>query len=131
MAQPHWDFSQSKASTRRPTSEALFSSAPASARATVSTTIKLGSIPPELKKSSSAMRLIVSMTSAAVRSEEHTSELQSLMRISYAVFCLKKKKEKEQNELMVKRRESTTNMIINIKDLTTRHIELSNTNVTK
>src|SRR3546814_9216816 len=29
---------------------------------------------------------------AAHRSEEHTSELQSLMRISYAVFCLKKKK---------------------------------------
>src|SRR3546814_5655844 len=29
---------------------------------------------------------------AAKRSEEHTSELQSLMRISYAVFCLKKKK---------------------------------------
>src|SRR3546814_2708024 len=29
---------------------------------------------------------------ATVRSEEHTSELQSLMRISYAVFCLKKKK---------------------------------------
>src|SRR3546814_5459980 len=33
----------------------------------------------------------------AVRSEEHTSELQSLMRISYAVFCLKKKKQKTQN----------------------------------
>src|SRR3546814_1346911 len=31
----------------------------------------------------------------AVRSEEHTSELQSLMRISYAVFCLKKKQNKE------------------------------------
>src|SRR3546814_4247197 len=30
--------------------------------------------------------------SAILRSEEHTSELQSLMRISYAVFCLKKKK---------------------------------------
>src|SRR3546814_5735993 len=30
-------------------------------------------------------------TSISVRSEEHTSELQSLMRISYAVFCLKKK----------------------------------------
>src|SRR3546814_5150786 len=29
------------------------------------------------------------------RSEEHTSELQSLMRISYAVFCLKKKKKKQ------------------------------------
>src|SRR3546814_15998374 len=31
-------------------------------------------------------------SSATTRSEEHTSELQSLMRISYAVFCLKKKK---------------------------------------
>src|SRR3546814_7338009 len=31
---------------------------------------------------------------SAMRSEEHTSELQSLMRISYAVFCLKKKKNK-------------------------------------
>src|SRR3546814_9675739 len=31
----------------------------------------------------------------AKRSEEHTSELQSLMRISYAVFCLKKKKQKQ------------------------------------
>src|SRR3546814_9629472 len=31
---------------------------------------------------------------ALPRSEEHTSELQSLMRISYAVFCLKKKKKK-------------------------------------
>src|SRR3546814_7245701 len=31
----------------------------------------------------------------AARSEEHTSEFQSLMRISYAVFCLKKKKKKD------------------------------------
>src|SRR3546814_3809314 len=31
-----------------------------------------------------------------LRSEEHTSELQSLMRISYAVFCLKKKNQKHQ-----------------------------------
>src|SRR3546814_7100718 len=38
-----------------------------------------------------ARRLLVL---AAHRSEEHTSELQSLMRISYAVFCLKKKKNK-------------------------------------
>src|SRR3546814_3103388 len=36
---------------------------------------------------------------ATERSEEHTSELQSLMRISYAVFCLKKKKN-NQNILM-------------------------------
>src|SRR3546814_1797652 len=34
------------------------------------------------------------MDSMLQRSEEHTSELQSLMRISYAVFCLKKKKQK-------------------------------------
>src|SRR3546814_2549776 len=35
-----------------------------------------------------------SLAVMAKRSEEHTSELQSLMRISYAVFCLKKKKKK-------------------------------------
>src|SRR3546814_1406215 len=34
----------------------------------------------------------------ARRSEEHTSELQSLMRNSYAVFCLKKKKQKKNNK---------------------------------
>src|SRR3546814_1347092 len=33
-----------------------------------------------------------------LRSEEHTSELQSLMRISYAVFCLKKKKQAKTNK---------------------------------
>src|SRR3546814_6790835 len=33
------------------------------------------------------------VTTIRLRSEEHTSELQSLMRISYAVFCLKKKKQ--------------------------------------
>src|SRR3546814_10465809 len=36
----------------------------------------------------------VTCMDAAMRSEEHTSELQSLMRISYAVFCLKKKTQK-------------------------------------
>src|SRR3546814_7314224 len=35
----------------------------------------------------------------ADRSEEHTSELQSLMRSSYAVFCLKKKKKKTENNI--------------------------------
>src|SRR3546814_6983458 len=40
---------------------------------------------------------------AAARSEEHTSELQSLMRISYAVFCLKKKKKSKQNTLAKQR----------------------------
>src|SRR3546814_5073536 len=36
--------------------------------------------------------LIFALGTIPLRSEEHTSELQSLMRISYAVFCLKKKK---------------------------------------
>src|SRR3546814_8602637 len=36
---------------------------------------------------------------ASTRSEEHTSELQSLMRISYAVFCLKKKKTNKKTPL--------------------------------
>src|SRR3546814_7642212 len=41
--------------------------------------------------------------SARARSEEHTSELQSLMRISYAVFCLKKKKiENKQEQVEMK-----------------------------
>src|SRR3546814_15394536 len=37
----------------------------------------------------------------ADRSEEHTSELQSLMRISYAVFCLKKKKQNDANTRVI------------------------------
>src|SRR3546814_10774911 len=48
-----------------------------------------------------------------VRSEEHTSELQSLMRISYAVFCLKKKKKD-------KKREHTHN---HTRDLRINHID--------
>src|SRR3546814_1344605 len=39
---------------------------------------------------------------SAARSEEHTSELQSLMRISYAVFCLKKKKQ-QRHKITMKR----------------------------
>src|SRR3546814_6244448 len=40
----------------------------------------------------SVKQLDLILRSETTRSEEHTSELQSLMRISYAVFCLKKKK---------------------------------------
>src|SRR3546814_6462660 len=42
------------------------------------------------------------------RSEEHTSELQSLMRISYAVFCLKKKKHKTQPSTKAKNKSFDT-----------------------
>src|SRR3546814_2023010 len=38
------------------------------------------------------------LAKVGLRSEEHTSELQSLMRISYAVFCLKKKKHTQRNK---------------------------------
>src|SRR3546814_5959285 len=53
-----------------------------------------------------------------VRSEEHTSELQSLMRISYAVFCLKKKKNKQRSNKNTQTRthqheQSTHHQIIN------------------
>src|SRR3546814_7430922 len=48
--------------------------------------------PPEDRLSLCAAALRQSALRRADRSEEHTSELQSLMRISYAVFCLKKKK---------------------------------------
>src|SRR3546814_9178727 len=41
-----------------------------------------------------------------MRSEEHTSELQSLMRISYAVFCLKKKKKKKNQKKNNKSKEA-------------------------
>src|SRR3546814_5463709 len=41
------------------------------------------------------------------RSEEHTSELQSLMRISYAVFCLKKKKQHIERKTEIQQHDST------------------------
>src|SRR3546814_5927565 len=42
-----------------------------------------------------------------LRSEEHTSELQSLMRISYAVFCLQKKKKHTQKKRTTKEEQET------------------------
>src|SRR3546814_5228372 len=49
-----------------------------------------------------AARKTVAPRAAAQRSEEHTSELQSLMRISYAVFCLKKKKKINKDKKQVR-----------------------------
>src|SRR3546814_9499280 len=69
------------------------------------------SAPLSASNAGSACTTIYALSDLA-RSEEHTSELQSLMRISYAVFCLKKKKIKhrknkttESNEIKL----STTN----------------------
>src|SRR3546814_3441274 len=47
----------------------------------------------EVLKIGSTTAIGVEESRQGLRSEEHTSELQSLMRISYAVFCLKKKKQ--------------------------------------
>src|SRR3546814_8304475 len=53
---------------------------------------------PHRMKTLGAGSAATAATAASVkRSEEHTSELQSLMRVSYAVFCLKKKREEKRN----------------------------------
>src|SRR3546814_4567168 len=61
------------------------------------------------------------------RSEEHTSELQSLMRISYAVFCLKKKK-KQKTYSITSKQVNTNNQHNNyaqqsLNDKDTKHIQ--------
>src|SRR3546814_10055233 len=57
------------------------------------------------------LRNRVAAKAVGFRSEEHTSELQSLMRISYAVFCLKKKK----NKKTTNNRNRTTHTLTNVK----------------
>src|SRR3546814_8414095 len=52
---------------------------------------------PEVVRRDGAATRRFAFRDAGTRSEEHTSELQSLMRNSYAVFCLKKKKKSKQN----------------------------------
>src|SRR3546814_7091885 len=69
----------------------VFGSVSGSAAATVSAIGRI--MYPELRKNGYSERFSIG------RSEEHTSELQSLMRISYAVFCLKKKKNKNHNHI--------------------------------
>src|SRR3546814_10891609 len=58
---------------------------------------------------------------AVARSEEHTSELQSLMRISYAVFCLKKKKKKNKTKQQQERIKHNT--ITNISTISQHKIK--------
>src|SRR3546814_3343408 len=58
------------------------------------------------------------------RSEEHTSELQSLMRISYAVFCLKKKHNTQSTEKSNTQRSSQTNINKEISQKQKEHTKL-------
>src|SRR3546814_4285357 len=76
-------------------------------------TIYLGSSGKKVTDTSAAARataLRIDLTPSSgteVRSEEHTSELQSLMRNSYAVFCLKKKKHNRQTTHTITQTSST------------------------
>src|SRR3546814_5455336 len=61
-----------------------------------------------------------------IRSEEHTSELQSLMRISYAVFCLKKKKKNDKIQTQIRKKHVyITNH--HIKDIQYKYKKWNNT----
>src|SRR3546814_7884451 len=75
-----------------------------------------------LARHPSVVRTLVPHEPTAVRSEEHTSELQSLMRISYAVFCLKKKK--KTNSI------TSQDIHVNITTLSTRLITETHTHTT-
>src|SRR3546814_7455561 len=67
--------------------------------------VNLRSQSPQVRKLLQDGTARVAKSAAAMRSEEHTSELQSLMRTSYAVFCLKKKKQQQYNR-------NTTKLIV-------------------
>src|SRR3546814_1730432 len=75
-------------------------------------TITAGAAP--ISRISAAVAPLVTRSTARLRSEEHTSELQSLLRISYAVFCLKKKKEiKHTNLYNIRHERQATNTRLN------------------
>src|SRR3546814_4510050 len=93
--------------------------------------VKLVSIPPPTAVPGKASRATSTTASGARpeghapsgwRSEEHTSELQSLMRISYAVFCLKKKKKKHTTQYEYIRQKYTyTKYTLKERKSTQRH----------
>src|SRR3546814_7855777 len=95
-----------------------------------STVVSSGAIRPTWAPSSALMldKVMRSFIDSALtalpayRSEEHTSELQSLMRISYAVFCLKKKKLKHNRQY------KTINTKLSIHRLVLHNTIITNTN---
>src|SRR3546814_9113646 len=60
--------------------------------------VRFAAISRQMRNSSSRSFAAAPPVNSTVRSEEHTSELQSLMRNSYAVFCLKQKKKHRNNQ---------------------------------
>src|SRR3546814_4775222 len=75
----------------------LFRSSARSTTGSTSTSRAARSPPSWAHPAPARPRCCASSAGSGDRSEEHTSELQSLMRISYAVFCLKKKKKLKKN----------------------------------
>src|SRR3546814_8240819 len=98
-ARCNWDVSEGPSSV--PAATAWFKMAPRRASSSGSTNFTAASCSPK-------------------RSEEHTSELQSLMRISYAVFCLKKKK--KHNTIQETATDTHTTNKKNTRSLYTQHI---------
>src|SRR3546814_7591751 len=74
-------------------------------------------VAPQMKK---VPKRIQKVSDRETRSEEHTSELQSLMRISYAVFCLKKKNIKHHPKINVKNKMNKNKEQKRIKDQTSQ-----------
>src|SRR3546814_4936940 len=91
-------------------STATFASLESSDPPSLSVRLRSASPPVRTWRGPSAVGLTTLYQWPLARSEEHTSELQSLMRISYAVFCLKKKNKEDsikKNSLNAERRMPT------------------------
>src|SRR3546814_7942974 len=88
--------------------------------------------PSELVRNANISTAAEIVAADEARSEEHTSELQSLMRISYAVFCLKKKKQpnKQRPTLNQHTRDQHLTPLTHLKHTTTNKSQLNKQHTT-
>src|SRR3546814_5034426 len=91
--------------TRTPEMRTLFANLPEADKAAVVEALQAANFDPAVDSLTGSVQVPAGdyhkarMMLAGQRSEEHTSELQSLMRISYAVFCLKKNNNQKNNNI--------------------------------
>src|SRR3546814_9933512 len=85
-----------KATRLKAVSKAITAPCPPTARPTMAVAVFAAALASTPRDTSKSVVAAIRSASAGDRSEEHTSELQSLMRISYAVFCLKKKNKQQE-----------------------------------